>query len=802
MVADAIKGTIEVTKGLNDIKSSNLTFAKEALQITVQAGEAITPFIPLIGLASTTIVEIVKIYQTSQYNKRICNSLLDRARLSEIAIDQLIRRRKENEKNFKSQIWYNAFDRFVFILDKMKTFAEKVSQLQGFKVYFKAKKVSEKFNTLMNEYDNAMKDLNFTIAIVNEQQKQIDNESLNADIGEMKEFLEKIENNNEENSVKMSLIYEEVQNIKSMISKSEINETKRIDSNKLTEPVVGRQSDTRGSSRGKTKKRIYMNAIEVACRTINIPEKDSKMTQRFLAICIKATQSPNIIQFYGLSIIDGSTVMVLEWAELGSLRELYKENKIPLKLKLSYALDICRGIAYLNALNIYHHDLKCSNVMVTEKHVAKLTNFYLSRDKDGRTTSVFNRIENGRWLAPEKLKDNKYRYDHKCEIFSFGMLLWELTFERKPYENMDLEKISNYVINGGREKIQFEQIGLASPNSPDAKIQKGFEEIIREAWNQDPDIRISITKLLIQLDDLTKKSVKPGCSPGLQPQEIADINIPINPLNDKSIKAHKEKDYEKAWKCFNEQAENQNSLGKYWKAYYLWEGFFDQKIDKIAALELYKEAADNGVTDAQYRYACSLLDRNLKSKIKPNSKEEAVKYLQMAAENGSVSAQFQVGENYSKGRLNYTQNLEMAKLWYKRAALQNDKKAKERLKTLGVDALVNVRSGDIVNAYGITKFPQDGNYAIVMNYFGEGNLRSYLEKNHETMSLKEKVQILETEELSIAYDNEKKTYSGSRKANKPTNQTYHTSRILSLSEKDINKFVIPEDFDDENVDWE
>ncbi|CAB5344331.1 unnamed protein product [Rhizophagus irregularis] len=160
-------------------------------------------------------------------------------------------------------------------------------------------------------------------------------------------------------------------------------------------------------------------------------------------------------------------------------------------------------------------------------------------------------------------------------------------------------------------------------------------------------------------------------------------------------------------------------------------------------------------------------------------------------------------------------------------------------------ALVNVRSGDIVNAYGITKFPQDGNYAIVMNYFGEGNLRSYLEKNHETMSLKEKVfaiwricfalsdihaqdlrcwngdpskrptieeildvikyqyrQILENEELSIAYDNEKKTYSGSRKANKPTNQTYHTSRILSLSEKDINKFVIPEDFDDENVDWE
>ncbi|GES80618.1 kinase-like domain-containing protein [Rhizophagus clarus] len=710
-ITETIKDSIDVAKGLNNIKSSNLTFAKEALQITAQAGEAITPFIPLIGLAATTIVEIVKIYQTSQYNKRICNSLLDRARLSEIAIDQLIRRRKENEKNFKNQAWYNAFDRFVSILGKIKTFAEKVSQLQGFKIYFKAKKVSDKFNTLMNEYDTAMKDLNFTIAIVTEHQQRIDHESLKADMREMNEFLEKIGDNIEENSVKMSLIYEEVQNIKSMVLKSEIYEAKRLDSSKLIEPTIGKENDTRGS-RGKIKRKIYMNAIEVACKIIKIPDKDSvdyKVIHRFLAIYIKATQSPNIIQFYGLSTIDGATVMVLEWAELGSLRELYKTNMIPLKLKLSYALDICRGIAYLNALNIYHHDLKCSNIMVTEKHVAKLSNFNLSRDKDGISTSAGIQIlENSRWLAPEKLKDNNYRYDHKCEIFSFGMLLWELTFEKKPYEDLNLEKIPNYVINGGREKFQFDQIGLASPDSLDAEIQKGFEKIIREAWNQDPDIRISITKLLIQLDDLATKSVKPGCPPGLQSQEIMS---PISPLNDKNdeipddidfdsidideifnpiipisegIKAHKEKNYEKAWKCFNEQAENQNSLGKYWKAYYLWEGFFDQKMDKLTALELYKEAADNGISDAQYRYACSLLDKNLKSKVKHNSKEEAVKYLRMAAENGSASAQFQMGENYSKGRLGCTQDLNIAKLWYKRAALQNDKRAEKKLKDLGV----------------------------------------------------------------------------------------------------------------------
>ncbi|CAB4443621.1 unnamed protein product, partial [Rhizophagus irregularis] len=115
-------------------------------------------------------------------------------------------------------------------------------------------------------------------------------------------------------------------------------------------------------------------------------------------------------------------------------------------------------------------------------------------------------------------------------------------------------------------------------------------------------------------------------------------------------------------------------------------------------------------------------------------------------------------------------------------------------------ALVNVRSGDIVNAYGITKFPQDGNYAIRC-WNGDPSKRPTIEEILDVIKYQYR-QILENEELSIAYDNEKKTYSGSRKANKPTNQTYHTSRILSLSEKDINKFVIPEDFDDENVDWE
>ncbi|CAG8633058.1 12025_t:CDS:2 [Gigaspora rosea] len=64
---------------------------------------------------------------------------------------------------------------------------------------------------------------------------------------------------------------------------------------------------------------------------------------------------------------------------------------------------------------------------------------------------------------------------------------------------------------------------------------------------------------------------------------------------------------------------------------------------------------------------------------------------------------------------------------------------------------IQIRSGDIVNAYGITKIKtsDNSNYAIVMNYFADGNLRDYLKKNHSTLSLQDR-------KLGIEYERKKK----------------------------------------------
>ncbi|PKK74682.1 kinase-like protein, partial [Rhizophagus irregularis] len=93
--------------------------------------------------------------------------------------------------------------------------------------------------------------------------------------------------------------------------------------------------------------------------------------------------------------------MVFEWAEHGNLRELYLNNNIRWDAKISIARDICRGLAFLHSVNILHHDLKCENILITEKMQPKISNFSLAREFNAVTLPIDNFNDIMHWLAPE-----------------------------------------------------------------------------------------------------------------------------------------------------------------------------------------------------------------------------------------------------------------------------------------------------------------------------------------------------------------------------------------------------------------
>lgn len=104
-----------------------------------------------------------------------------------------------------------------------------------------------------------------------------------------------------------------------------------IDPKELTDPIGGKASDRRGKKEPFILKKTLKNSIEVACVPKSIPEDNSMKAQKIqaqLAILGKLQDSPNILKFYGLSHVDDNLVMILEWAELGNLREVYNKFDI------------------------------------------------------------------------------------------------------------------------------------------------------------------------------------------------------------------------------------------------------------------------------------------------------------------------------------------------------------------------------------------------------------------------------------------------------------------------------------------
>jgi serine/threonine protein kinase len=441
--------------------------------------EAIGPYLPLITKALELIEKIKNIHNTAEYNKNICEALVSRVKLTENSIDTLKRRKHKNEDKLRDDGYYKAFNRLTYVLEEIKKFTEEISNIHCFRKYTKAHLIKEIFQKLTNDYDVAIKDLHFTMVVSDEEQRGIDLEAMEVDLVEMNKYLEKMYTDILEKDNKVDLIHDMVRHMINHFDDDkplhDVHKIK-IDSKDLSSPLQGRSDDKRGKGSNFVIRKFYKKGQEVACVPILNNEKEYSKTQKLFEILTKLFECKHILRFYGISTIDNQNVMVFEWAERGTLKQFYEQNhmQITLHCKARIALKICRGLIFLQHVNILHHDLKCKNILMTESLEPKIYNFELARSFDGTSISLPIDLKNLKdiipWLAPEKL--NNDRYTTQCEIFSFGMLFWELIFEKIPYQNLEVDKIRDHVTKGGREGFVF---GVSTPEN------KKIEKIIRDS---------------------------------------------------------------------------------------------------------------------------------------------------------------------------------------------------------------------------------------------------------------------------------------------------------------------------------
>ena len=171
----------------------------------------------------------------------------------------------------------------------------------------------------------------------------------------------------------------------------------------------------------------------------------------------------------------------------------YSKNSFFLNdsMKIKIALQIAFVIKYLHSRKIVHCDLKSPNILIDKNYNIKLGDFGLSRFIGKNSENIKGKIGTPHWMAPEILLGGKYEYH--SDIFSYGMILWEILTGDIPYNNIDPKKIENLITN--------EKNIVKVPDYGNLILRK----LCKSCINYEPEKRPSIDEILKELKNIYDK---------------------------------------------------------------------------------------------------------------------------------------------------------------------------------------------------------------------------------------------------------------------------------------------------------
>jgi len=236
---------------------------------------------------------------------------------------------------------------------------------------------------------------------------------------------------------------------------------------------------------------------DVAVKILHEQSPDPKVLSAFrqeLEIVSKIFH-PNIVLFMGACTEPGNMMIITELMPHGNLESILQSGA-PLKLytRLKMAKDAALGITWLHGSNpqIIHRDLKTSNLLVDENYRVKICDFGLSQLKkegelllDGKEGAKGSPL----WMPPEVLFGQEF--NEKADVYSFGIVLWELLTGQLPYQQYDtLDDFRNAVCYQG-----------ARPQIPD-DTDDAFRRLIECCWQQEWELRPAFPEIVTALDYL------------------------------------------------------------------------------------------------------------------------------------------------------------------------------------------------------------------------------------------------------------------------------------------------------------
>ncbi|KAL1553853.1 hypothetical protein AAHA92_14475 [Salvia divinorum] len=200
---------------------------------------------------------------------------------------------------------------------------------------------------------------------------------------------------------------------------------------------------------------VAIKRIKASCFTGRPSERERLIADFWKeALILSSLHHPNVVSFYGVvrDGPDGSLATVTEFMVNGSLKQFLqkKDRTIDRRKRLIIAMDAAFGMEYLHGKNIVHFDLKCENLLVNmrdpHRPVCKIGDLGLSKVKQHTLVSggVRGTLP---WMAPELLSGKSNMVTEKIDVYSFGIVMWELLTGDEPYTDMHCASIIGGIVN-------------------------------------------------------------------------------------------------------------------------------------------------------------------------------------------------------------------------------------------------------------------------------------------------------------------------------------------------------------------
>uniref|UniRef100_A0A8B9PV26 non-specific protein-tyrosine kinase n=1 Tax=Apteryx owenii TaxID=8824 RepID=A0A8B9PV26_APTOW len=202
---------------------------------------------------------------------------------------------------------------------------------------------------------------------------------------------------------------------------------------------------------------------------------------------------PKLVQLYGVCTHHRPLYVVTEFMENGCLLNYLRQRrgKLSRDVLLGMCQDVCEGMQYLEKNRFIHRDLAARNCLINAKHVVKVSDFGMARYViDDEYISSSGAKFPIKWSSPEVFHFKKY--SSKSDVWSFGVLMWEVFTEGKmPFESKSNSEVVREISEGNR---------LYRPYLASHTVYK----VMYSCWHEKPEGRPTFAELLETLTNITE----------------------------------------------------------------------------------------------------------------------------------------------------------------------------------------------------------------------------------------------------------------------------------------------------------